>query len=1368
MFYGDLARHLEDSHQVVRFPYDWRVPIEDSADGLAEVVREQLRDNPGLPVRLLAHSMGGLVVRAMISKHAQVWADIVAREGGRLVMLGTPNNGSHLMVQTLLGKADTVRMLARIDAKHHLQGVLDIVGGFPGALQLLPRPGFKDRGETEKDYFQDSLWRDKYKPLAKDRWLGDGVVATPSASALAGASAFWQTVLPRNEIPSPERVAYVFGQSEDTPCGLQVVGEGKASRLKIEFTTEGDGSVTWASGRLDNLHHPQDPQRDRCWYMPESHGDLTRTEKHFDAIVDLLEKGTTDNLGRLPVSRGLAAPTRLVDAGPVLYPTPEDLARSIYGGKPKRRSVTGKRRVLRVRVRAMDLLHAQLPVMCGHYVGDPISGAEKIIDQLVGGALGQRERLGVYATEIGTSAVVLSHKTREEVLRGTGKGAVIVGLGEFDNLSLARITETVRAGVLRLLLHSRDFMSRNGSASGAEPQGLKLASLLIGQNSTTFISVQDSIDAIVLGVCEANRQYAEATGSDLRVTDLELLELYLDTAITAAHAVVSLPERLEKELRRLAAQIDPARELIQGEGVLQRLDVSAATDYWPRLIVTDADRTEAPCPPNCYQVHRVSPIPDEVLGALLKEAGCPPPDATGGEEGGTTADGTGAGRRSRSGPRVAERLKYVYLSERARAEALVLQRQTGLVEELIRSAIRFDTFNRDISHTLFHLTVPVQFKAAARQTENLVLVVDGYTANLPWEMLVVDDRPMVLGTRMVRQLVSGDYRQVVRTTLTRTACVIGNPSTEGYYDHFGGNRPETGETALQSLSAAVEEAAAVRDTLEKAGYAVELCPPDRGALDVLNLLFKKPYRVLMIAAHGVFAATAKGGQPRTGVVLSDGVLLTAAEIGQMEIVPEVVFLNCCHLGQIDASSYNRLASSISRELIEMGVRCVVAAGWAVNDKAASLFSETFFSALVQDKKPFGEAVWTARKTVYEQFPYLNTWGAYQAYGDPGYVLDPTRESATRKDGWRPVAPEELIQGLRGIKCDEKVGLQGTVEAVERLLRKAPATWRDLPEIQAVLGEVYGDLGPAGFDLASRAYLRGIAEEDRKGRVPVTAIEQLANLEAREGEWRGGPEGVRLVDRAIDRLNSLLAATGPTLVEPAQSPQAPSRPNAERWSMLGSAYKRKATLLGRQGKPWSRVRELLEKSRSAYAQAAPKIESADFDPYSIINELQLDGLLGSTVPVQELEKRARHCQEVARRRFAETYGFFDAVMAADAEVAIRLIDGSLAKSVEELKRIYEEAVTQVPTGARQFDSVVRQLRLMGDWLEARSRDSQEKRDAENATALRELAGSLDPQAPAEASHSAIKSPAGGKRKGAGRGGPKPPARKGRNPSSKKES
>ncbi len=71
----------------------------------------------------------------------------------------------------------------------------------------------------------------------------------------------------------------------------------------------------------------------------------------------------------------------------------------------------------------------------------------------------------------------------------------------------------------------------------------------------------------------------------------------------------------------------------------------------------------------------------------------------------------------------------------------------------------------------------------------------------------------------------------------------------------------------------------------------------------------------------------------------------------------------------------------------MGVRAVVAAGWAVQDNAAKEFAQKFYEYMLGGET-FGRALKTARIHVYENFSDSNTWGAYQAYGDPDYRLDP--------------------------------------------------------------------------------------------------------------------------------------------------------------------------------------------------------------------------------------------------------------------------------------------------------------------------------------------------------------------------------------------
>lgn len=1115
MFYGGLADHLAGSHFVIHCPYDWRLPLQ-APDGpaarLAAVLRRALTEHPHQPVRLLAHSLGGLVGRAMIAKHPELWAELVQRPGGRLVMLGTPNNGSHLMVEALLGKSGTMRKLARLDLFHGMQWLLDVVADFPGALQLLPRPGFVDAGPSwqredapagdgRHGYLDGALWP-ALAELNRDRWFGDHIAGRPNPDALAAALDLWQAVLAGNDAPQPlDRVNYVFGKAGNTPCGLALEG----GRLKMVGTPEGDGSVSWASGRLDNLPDEQ------CWFMPADHGGLTNTPEHFAAIADLLHSGTTSRLGRLPALRGAAAATIVYDAPPPVLPTEEELARSIIGTAARRRVAAPAAQSLRVSVTAMDLRFARQPVMCGHYIGDPIAGAEASIDRyLVGGALRQRERLGIYAGDVGSSAIVLQGRSSEDCRRGTGRGAVVVGLGRFGELSMMDIGETVRSGVLRFLLHSIDRQSPDATDEPAQTD-LTLASLLIGYNSTAHINVEDSIEMIVRGVLAANRQFAEAMPrTRLRVARLELVELFLDTAISAARAVRELPERIAGDLHRLDATLDAAAELHEGEGARPRLSVSARFGYWPRLIVGDADRVDDTPDDRGEDDARIAPLPVGPRSAPLRP--------------------------------VATRLKYVYLSERARAETVVQQRQPGLIEKLVKQAITQPHYNADLSRTLFQLMMPLDFKAAARDTGRLVLVVDGYTANLPWEMLQADEQPMALTTAMVRKFETTRFRRNPMAPTRRIACVIANPSTQGYDATFGDGPPRPpGEDRLADLPGAAEEGVAIRDLLVACGYDVSY-GDGLDALEVFARLFGQPWRILVIAAHGVFRVTARDGSTRTGVVLSDGLLLTAAEVGQMEIVPELVFLNCCHLGAmtVEQESANRLAYSLARELIEIGVRCVVVAGWQVDDQAAKVFATTFFDAFVRRCEPFGMAVFAARRETWEQFPQYNTWGAYQAYGDPEHLLE---APVGDERGWSAaglVSPVELLNVLACARVDlghEPRDLATLERDLDALLAQVPPDWVALPEVQAAIGALFGELGVDGFERAHAAYCRALGGgEDINGRVPIRTIRQLADLEARTGEARGD---VTLINRAVARLRGLAGLCGPEATLP--SPERAAAP-----------------------------------------------------------------------------------------------------------------------------------------------------------------------------------------------------------------------------------
>jgi hypothetical protein len=449
------------------------------------------------------------------------------------------------------------------------------------------------------------------------------------------------------------------------------------------------------------------------------------------------------------------------------------------------------------------------------------------------------------------------------------------------------------------------------------------------------------------------------------------------------------------------------------------------------------------------------------------------------------------------------------------------------------------------------------------------------------------------------------------------------------------------------------------------------------------------------------------------VVLSDGLLITAAEIGAMETVPDLVFLNCCHLAKADARpvAFNRLAYSISRELIEMGVRAVVAAGWAVDDGAARVFAEEFYSQILRNR-PFGDAVFAARSRTHEEFPGLNTWGAYQAYGDPGFVIDPLRDRADSEavEGWKPVTQEELMQRLRELATKAASGEPPSTErslelagAVDMALQSCPDAWKSLPAVRFALGEVYAELGEAYFEKAREQYLAAIRPEDRSGRVPIRAIEQLANLEARTGHTTANAV---LITTALGRLEGLvqLAATTLDRAEQNNGAESPALSNPERAALLGSAYKRLAAVLAgnlRQDhdKEGGDVLLALERAIDWYAKAGTQ-------PYQVLNLLALEAVrdFGKAEPTSL--DRVRGCALQASAAWRANPDFWNAVMPADALITERLLDRSFGSkgragetSFTEVQKTYADALAHVPGTPRELDSVVQHLRILQVLFEA---------------------------------------------------------------------
>jgi hypothetical protein len=276
----------------------------------------------------------------------------------------------------------------------------------------------------------------------------------------------------------------------------------------------------------------------------------------------------------------------------------------------------------------------------------------------------------------------------------------------------------------------------------------------------------------------------------------------------------------------------------------------------------------------------------------------------------------------------------------------------------------------------------------------------------------------------------------------------------------------------------------------------------------------------------------ENGDPR-GVVLSNGLYLGPREIRAMRVVPELVFVNCCYLAasapeRLMAKPYNRakFAASLAEQLIHNGVRCVVAAGWAVADDAAETFAEHFYAELLRGQR-FIDAIATARKAAWRLFFGDNTWAAYQCYGDPDWVFqahgidaqNPQPQHANQYAG--VVSPSSLTLVLESLKIKASDQGPNTVEK-DKANDIGKELRQQLQDLETLFDSKWGSQGEVArsfgmawdaakdSDKAIEWYERALKAED--GGASLKSYEQLANLRVRQA-WRQVEEAGRQLEAA---------------------------------------------------------------------------------------------------------------------------------------------------------------------------------------------------------------------------------------------------------------
>lgn len=1095
--YKKFVRSMSNSYNIVPFPYDWRKSVENAADLLALKLKTVL-DETNKPVHIVAHSLGGLVVHAMYNNYkladeSGVWDNLMKRENSRILLLGSPLRGSHIIPQIMLREEKFFRILHNLDITNSQKTLLEIVMDYPGILDLLPENSDSDSDGDVIDYFGDEF----YEKLTKY----DSKFSRPALTKLKKALKTRQKF--KDDPIQGKNVFYIAGKSEITPAKLIENAESNRKRYKLIGTTNGDGRVTWDTGITKEL-------KSKTWYMNASHGEMCNKPEYFDAIAEILNSGKTDRLSKsAPVSRGVEEFFEIIETEPTFVTNTLELEEEMFGIIP----VTDdeiKLPPVKITLTHGDLGYSKYPVAVGHLKDDGLVSAEWVVDKYMDGMLSDYYNAGTYPGNIQTSLVILNNDD------GYFKGAVVVGLGQPGVLSKGNLEKSFADSLVTLVM--RQVEQHKNTCVIHKLKTVGVSTLLIG-SGYAGLTLGDSIKSLLNGVKLANKEIRQLKNSSVKqISEVEFIEIYEDRAISAAQILNKLIKGERYNDFTLSYPI-----INEVSGRRQKITELDTEEWWFRLQITEEQ------------------IDNEEINPL----------------------------------------KFVSITDKARSEVRILPTQRKLIERLLESIVTNSSDGRSISKTLFFLIIPPELRDFATDKRDMILMLDKSTASYPWELIynpsVDNKKPISTQSGMIRQLAVYNSSGV-KYAIGDSAFVVGNPKVP---------------TGFANLPGALAEAKLAESKLKDKGFNVVTSYEQEGE-EVMIKLFNNDYRVIHIAGHGIIN---EKHPENSGLVLSNGIVLSSMEIGLMEKMPEFVFINCCFSGAIGDETVfnenlNKLASNIGVAFIEKGVKAIVVAGWAVDDKAAENFANELYTNMLVGIK-FGEATKIARDNTFNKYGDTNTWGAYQCYGSPWYELRSTN-TQTKTTFNDYVFYKEALVDIVNIKSGSDIKSSREIEHLATkltdIINRIPTEWLNYAEISQSLGDTFYELGQ--YDKVIE-YLK-LYEKCDKENFSITGLRNLSNLlmktallkKQSKASQKEIDSTIKEAERIADTLSSI-------------------HESKYILALKGGNYKRKALIVNSINEKVKALKKARDCYKKSYQQDRTK---GNNDYFSLINWLTIEEVL----------------------------------------------------------------------------------------------------------------------------------------------------------------
>ncbi len=964
-WYSEMLLDLAaDRWNVQAFWYDWRLDVANLADALRAQIDRWF--GPASAVNLVAHSMGGLVARSYILRHPDRWA-----KGGQLLMLGTPNHGSFAIPQVITGALDTVRRLAILDLTHTRRELLDVFNSFPGSIEMLPSP---------------LVMPDMAPMYDEATWSGYGVRQRLLDESRRGHERLAPVV-------DGSRMSYIAGCNQPTKSDVsdwKLLNESAGYAV----TLDGDGTVPHVLGFLSD-----GSQRVPTYFVDCEHGALPNNSDVIAGALQLLagapctlpkqppkprrapaaavleearsarEQREDEHLRKLSRSlsvrgRGgrdtkvsseeIQAEELIVRSFLATEPVPDGGGIGPPAGRPslkdRPRGKKGVKITIRLVQAGIEEISESKPkvdaISVGHYVGVAPQNAELALDRAIsqfvpGGGTGSKllitalHRRGAISGLLGQNIQLIDPRDSSRVI-------VLAGMGQPGSFRQAELTVLARELVWML--------GRSGS------QHLK--TVLIGSGAGN-LRAADAVRAWLRGIRRALYDAAAAKDPSLKVitfTDISPMNFLLihRALVDARKAFANDPDALEIDYS------DPSKE------VIARAEKAARAEARKKGVREMRRSLESAAPDSVEPIRLTIRLQGDIF-------------------------------------------EFAALTEDASVPQRVTQINPQLVDEVNDQLPESDDFTVQLNrgNLIGRLLLPYDLREAiVRPGVPLVITVDATTARIHWEMISLKqlseasdfDPDLFLGTacRLTRQLRTGF------APLPEPPVLSGRPLRVLVIADPAGDAPLPGAQEEGQFVAEIFEEfkrsveASSRARLPSVEVVRLLGPGEATRVAVLDQLINHRFDVLHYCGHCVFNSA---DPPQSGWLFNRNPqhVLTAHELSRIDRVPRFVFSNACESGVTPdrASARNALlAPSFAEAFFARGVSNFLCTAWPVDDASALAFARRFYRGLLGLLRPghppesAHEAMAAARKEIATApgRAGLQTWGAYQHYGDPNFRI----------------------------------------------------------------------------------------------------------------------------------------------------------------------------------------------------------------------------------------------------------------------------------------------------------------------------------------------------------------------------------------------